>query len=186
MKTSLLTLILFLLLAASGTQKQQAQAQASAWARVSPAKCGLSLEMPGEPQLMNFPQPEEVRRSVNYLDLYMYQGNDVVVMISHTSASVHLPPKPLAEGVVKGIVTNAAVSDLNYTTEPSTDTKTPIKGSYKQSGVALEMNGIAMSEQKQAWVVISVYKQGESASQKAAERILSSIKMDGKPCPERK
>lgn len=97
-----------------------------------------------------------------------------------------MPAKSLAEGVIKGIINKPDVSDLTYSTEPSTESKAPIKGTYRQSDVHLEMRGIALGQGKQAWVVVVLYKQGSPGGQAAADRTLSSITLEGSPCPERK
>jgi hypothetical protein len=178
---SILIISLFLLASAIGQQKSQ-----ESLTRYSPEKCGLSLELPSQPESMNAPVPEEMRNMIYYMTMHISMSNGLVVVMNHASASTEMPAKSIAEGVVKGIIKSAGVSDLQYKTEPSTNTKAPLKGSYKQQNVVLEINGIALSQKTHSWGVVMVYKQTDKAAQALAQRILDSIKIDGVPCSDLK
>ncbi|HKQ08299.1 MAG TPA: hypothetical protein VJ464_24455 [Blastocatellia bacterium] len=184
MKKLTLALLAVMWIAAAATGYQKPPAQSGESKRYSPEGCGLSLELGAQPQKMDLPLPEDVSRNIYYLHGYSSIGKGFGVLITHVSAPTLLNPKILAEGVVKGIIINAQITDFSYSTEPSTETQAPLKGSYKQNGVALEFNGIALSQGKQAWVVATIYKQADKASQSMSERVLSSVKVGGPPCPE--
>lgn len=187
MKTLTFPLILLLGTAvlASGLQHQTSQPQT--WKRYAPDGCGLSLELPNQPKPQDLPPPAEAQQYVYQMKHFLAIGEDVIVVVSHVSAKAHMPPKSLAEGVIKGIVNNPAVSDLSYSTEPSTESKATIKGKYKHSGVDIEFIGTANSEGKQVWIIAALYKQANQAiANPLAERVLASIKMEGPPCPDQK
>jgi hypothetical protein len=184
MKPTIIALILVLFAVISvfgGQQKSQ-----ESLTRISPDKCGLSLELPGQPESTNPPVPEEMRSRIYYMTLHISAGNGFIVVMNHASASIEMPAKSIAEGVIKGLITSPGVSDLQYNTEPSTNTKAPLKGSYKQNNVVLEINGIALSQKTHSWGVVIVYKQTDKISQALAQRILDSIKIDGIPCADLK
>jgi hypothetical protein len=184
MKPIIITLLLVLLAVAPASGFQQKTQESLT--RISPEKCGLSLELPSQPESMNAPVPEEMRSLIYYMTMHMSVSNGVVVVMNHASASVEMPAKSLAEGVVKGIIKSAGVSDLQYTTEPSTNTKAPVKGTYKQHNIILEINGIALTQKTHSGVVVLVYKQTDKTAQALGKRILDSVKIDGTSCADLK
>ncbi len=166
--------------------EKKAPNQAVNWTRYIPEKCGLSLELPGEPVPVQSSVPENARQRLHYANVYQYDGSEVVAVVLHMSGLEPLSAKGIAEGFVKGIMQNTAVSDLSYSTEPITGSRAPLKGSYKEGGIVFQMTGVAISQGKQGWLVVSVHRQASQAAQATTGRILSSIKTDGTPCADRK
>ena len=152
--------------------------------RYSPGGCGLSLQLPGQAIPINVPTPKDLSRQIKYLKYYMYKGDHLVVFIGHCSSFETFAAKPFAEGVVKGIIGRPDITDLQYSTEPSTTDKAPLKGTYKQSGITLEMNGITIVQATHTWFILGLYRQSDKLGRQIAQRALDSVKFDGPACPE--
>jgi hypothetical protein len=178
-----LIFILFVITPAIGFQ-QKAQEPLT---RYSPEKCGMSLELPVQyaPSVVRALIPENLQGKIFYTTLSITQTGDMAIVYSHMSAIEHLRPKSVAQGTIDGFTNSAGISDLKYTTEPSTDLQAPIKGTFTLNNIAMEINGIVFSKEKHTWCDVCVYKQSSKTAQAISQRILASIKLDGSPCPEK-
>jgi hypothetical protein len=177
-----LLLILFAIAPAVGFQ-QKAQEPLT---RYAPENCGLSLELPSQPE--HSPTPTQViqaRPGVRYLNVFVSGTSNIVIFITHTAATSFQSPKSVADGIRKDIFNTPGVSDLAYSTEPATDMKAPIKGTYRQNNGIGEINGVALSQGNQSWLVVTLYVQSDKAAQALGQQVLDSIRMNGAPCPEK-
>jgi hypothetical protein len=177
-----LILVLFAITPAIGFQQQPQEPLT----RYSPENCGMSLELPSKPEHSKTPsQVIQARPGVNYLNVFVSGTSNIVIFITHTAATNFQSPKSMAEDFRKDIFNTPGVSDLTYVTEPATDMKAPIKGTYRQNNGIGEINGVALSQGKQTWLVVSLYIQSDKEAETIGQRILASIKLDGAPCPEK-
>ena len=183
MKRILTSLILILAAVTLLSFRASAQGELS---RYSPEKCGLSLELPVQPApVIKTPIPKNLKGKILYRNMSTTQAGDVAVVYSHMSAIEYLQPKSVAQGAINGIVSNSGKLDYQITTEPSTDTQAPLKGTFKVNNVEMEINGLVLSKEKNTWSVVCLYKASDRKAQELAQRILASIKLDGVPCPEK-
>ncbi len=178
------TLLILLAIAFVQGPQQQQEAPSESWKRYSPQGCGLSLELPSQALPLSVPMPEDIKNDVRYMKYYQYSRDRLVLIIVHCSSLRPFPPKELAEGVVKGIIDNPDVTEVQYSTEPSAAFIAPLKGTYKQKGTLLEINGFAVARDTHTWFVIAIHRQIDEAARLNAHRILESVKLDGPTCAD--
>jgi len=154
------------------------------WKRYTPDGCGLSLELPSAAVPLKLPIPDDLKKDVRYLRYYQSAGDQFVLLIIHCSSFKSLSAKGFAKGVTEGLFDHPDVTDFKVSTEPGSDLVAPLKGTYKQKGTALEMNGFAMGRETHTWSVIGMFRQGNEAAAKSVQRALESANFDGSQCPD--
>ena len=154
--------------------------------RYSPGNCGISLELPGPPELATTPpQVLRARPGLVYWEVYSTTTHDLTTLLIHTSATAPQSPKSVIDWFLGGVSANREVTGLNHSLETVTETKTTLKGMMKQNGKIGEINGAVMTQGNHSWLVVSLYVRSEKRAQAMGQRILDSIQLSGKSCPDR-
>ncbi|HKV38896.1 MAG TPA: hypothetical protein VJX67_06760, partial [Blastocatellia bacterium] len=154
------------------------------WARYSPGNCGLSIELPGEPIAQDLPVPEKAKGVIRYVKRYAYNGPADVILATHTLLTLDVPADVLASAAMGALAGYPGVSDFKYSTSPVSANKVSVKGSYRQGGVALGLQGFIATQGRHTWMVVAIRAQNGNSESGIGQRVLSSVQFGETGCPE--
>ena len=151
---------------------------ANKWARYSPGGLGLSLELPGGLELLEVPVPEEAKREYSDLKAYVYQLWTLTAFVYYMEYAS--PPdsgelKKASDEMISGIAHRAGHSNARFTTKSITKNKLLVSASYTKDGYDLNINGSVQSKGNKVWWVLTLYQQGDNATEAVTRRIKSSV-----------
>jgi hypothetical protein len=157
---------------------RQAPGMPAGWARYSPDECGLSIALPGKPQIEDMPFLEMwfSRRR------YIYADNKTAVMAMHGIALVDPLIRKVAEGYLRALQANPAVSDMKYSVDPGTGPRLGIRATYESSRVPLALEGFIEVQGKNCWIVATMSARASAEALTIGRKVLLSVKFDGPPC----
>jgi hypothetical protein len=158
---------------------RRAPGMPAGWARYSPDECGLSIALPGKPQIADLPIPDLQSGSAR---TYVYTDSTTVIVTMHAIVPTGGPIRAGAESFLKGIEAYPRVSDMKYSIDPGTGPRLGIKANYLQNGVPLGLEGFVEVHDKNWWLVSTMYRRASPEALAFTRKVLASAKFDGPPC----
>ncbi|HKV38265.1 MAG TPA: hypothetical protein VJX67_03565 [Blastocatellia bacterium] len=138
----------------------------------TPGNLGLALELPSPPKLL---ESQMLSKNTVGSKCFASAGRGVGVFIEYSAEASSGDLTTYAKEFVREVKFRAGISDLDYSTQPGTPSRVQVFGAFKVTGVPGELNGVALSSNGRAWVVLTVYPRDSEPSHDLADRILRSI-----------
>lgn len=151
---------------------------AAIWKTYSPEGTQMSLELPGEPKLLNEEIPTDLKASVFYFRSYGLQQAGLEVVVTHfeyVPMNVLVSAEDSARGFVQGLWKNSGVSDFQSSINNTSPSETKFSANYLQDHVRYEVNGFSKLSGLKMWSVACAVQSGDANADLMATRILSSV-----------
>ena len=151
---------------------------AAIWKTYSPEGTQLSLELPGEPKLLNEEIPSDLKDSVVYFRSYGLEQAGLEVVVTHfeyVPMNVLFSAEDSARGFVQGLWKMAGVSDFHSSINNTSPSETTFSADYLQDHVRYKVNGFSKRFGLKIWSVACVVQSGDASADPVGTRILSSV-----------
>lgn len=153
------------------------------WQRYTPGKTGISVELPGKPELMPLELPADVKKEVSSMENHMLFTGDFFVVLSkatYNTAQVNL--QGAADGAVQRVQQTPGYQGKTFTQKPfklGSLSAIYIYGEYSVGGDPVVHHQIVASKGKTLWQVVITYDARRAERAADARRILDSVSISG-------
>jgi hypothetical protein len=152
------------------------------WLIYSADDCGFSIGLPGALKGAELAVPDQLADLVLSEKHYIYKDRLAEVFAIHLVTSVELPPARATQAFIDQIHP-PGVEDLKFTIGEGSGWRTPIKGTYTETGKPHVLEGFVHIRGKHFWLVGADYERNNAEASQEARRVVAAVRFAG-PCGE--
>jgi hypothetical protein len=147
------------------------------WLRHTIGKIGLSLELPGEPEMLSLPPNLKLPADVT-IKTFRYRDSSLIVSIVYAMTSDRDAAWNFIDYAFDVILNNPTMTDVKLNVDRSSRAaRTPVRVTCKIQGVDVEIRGtiVFLGRQNEVAFVLAQYYRANTEARAAAARSISSV-----------